>query len=156
MRSSRVSKRFNLQESDADKCVFYGVIKNCKVYLALFVDDGIIASKSSKVIAEIVNTLSEAFEITLGDCRYFVGIQIERDREKKSMFIHQTAYAKKTIEKFGMKNSKGVSVPADPHVTLYPVESKGEERKLPYREVVLNVPCDSNASGYRVLGQSGK
>lgn len=129
-------KQFNLRESDADKCVFCGVYSDCKVYLALFVDDGIIASKSPKVIADIVNTLREEFEITLGDCSYFIGIPIERDRERKSMFVHQTAYAKKIIEKFGMNDAKRVSVPADPHVVLYPVESIERDHNVPYREVV--------------------
>ncbi|XP_072751064.1 uncharacterized protein [Anoplolepis gracilipes] len=53
------------------------------------------------------------------------------------MFIHQEAYAKKVIEKFGISQTKGVSVPADPHTILYPVESEETERQVvPYREAV--------------------
>lgn len=52
------------------------------------------------------------------------------------MFIHQSAYAKKIIDKFNMSSAKGSSVPADPHTVLYPVESKKREVKVPYREAV--------------------
>ncbi|XP_071575148.1 uncharacterized protein [Temnothorax nylanderi] len=130
-------KRFNLKEIDADSCVFYGIFDGYEVYLAAFVDDGIIAAKSLKVIYSIIGSLNEAFELTLGDCSSFVGIQIERDRASKSMFVHQSAYARKIIEKFGMSKAKEVSVPADPHTILYPVESGESERhNVPYREAV--------------------
>lgn len=111
-------KSFNLKETNADRCVFYGIYGGYEVYLALFVDDGIVASKSSRVIDNIVRSLSEEFEITLGDCSSFIGMQICRDRVSKSMFVHQSAYARKKIEKFGMSQAKGVSVPADPHTKL--------------------------------------
>lgn len=106
-------RRFNLKETDADKCIFFGNFEGSDVYLALFVDDGIIAAKSAKTLKSIVKSLSDAFEITLGDCSKFVGLQICRDRVCKTMFIHQSAYTKEIIEKFGMKNSKGISTPAD-------------------------------------------
>jgi len=106
------------------------------VYLAVFVDDGIVASKSAKVVRNIIKVLCEAFEITLGDCSTFVGIQIVRDRENKSLFIHQATYAKRVIERFGMSQAKRISVPADPHVVLCPMESKEGEHLVPYREAV--------------------
>lgn len=46
-------KRFNLKETNADKCVFFGEFEGSEVYLALFVDDGIIAAKSLKVVESI-------------------------------------------------------------------------------------------------------
>jgi Reverse transcriptase (RNA-dependent DNA polymerase). len=91
-----------LREINADKCIFFGTYEGFKVHLALFVDAGIVAAKSSKVINSIVKALNENFEITLGDCSNFVGMQICRDRVMKTMFIHQSAYAKKVIERFGM------------------------------------------------------
>lgn len=134
---SSVLTKFNLKETDADKCVFFGNYKGCQVYLALFVDDGVIAAKSKEVLQSIVNSLNKVFDITLGDCSSFVGLQICRDRSNKSLFIHQRAYTESVIEKFGMKDSKGVSVPADPNVVLYPVESDKElENSVPYREAV--------------------
>ena len=103
---SNFLRQFNLKETDADKCIFFGSFQGSEIYLALFVDDDIIAAKSKGVLESIVKTLSETFEITLGNYSTFVGLQIEQDRVNKTMFIHQSAYAKQIIEKFGIKNSK--------------------------------------------------
>ena len=120
-------KEFNLEECDADKCVFTGKIENDEVYLAFFVDDGLVASKN-------VETLRK---ITVEDSNVFVGLQIERDRERGKLKIHQSAYMRKIIEKFGMADGKTVSVPADPHAALAPVrEYEGSTRIVPYREAI--------------------
>jgi len=41
-------ERFTFRTSHADKCIYTSVINGHNVYLALFVDDGLIASKSVK------------------------------------------------------------------------------------------------------------
>lgn len=51
-------RSFKLKETDADKCIFFGVCDGYEVYLALFVDDGIVAAKSSVVINKIIKALS--------------------------------------------------------------------------------------------------
>ena len=130
-------RRFNLKESDADKCIFVGSVDGISVYLALFVDDGLIASKSGKIVSIVVEYLKSEFKITLSDASLFAGIQIERDRTRKVVFLHQSAYARKVLEKFDMKNAKPVSVPIDPNVILHPVyEGEETNRNVPYREAI--------------------
>lgn len=130
-------KEFKFRETEADKCIYIGTVRDCVVYLALFVDDGLIAAKESKVIEIVIKHLRCAFNVTIGDASMFVGMQIERRREEKSLSIHQSAYVKRIVEKFGMGNAKSVGVPLDPHGVLYPVnESEEIERKVPYREAV--------------------
>ena len=43
-----------MKEIDADSCIFYGIYDGYEVYLALFVDDGLVAAKSLKVIDSII------------------------------------------------------------------------------------------------------
>lgn len=38
-------KQFNLVESEADKCIFYGTVEGSAIYLALYLDDGLIAAE---------------------------------------------------------------------------------------------------------------
>lgn len=66
------------------------------VYLSLFVDDGLLYCNSSSVIAPIINLLivSQEFDIIFGDAQYFVGLQINRNREFNSVFILQNVYMK--------------------------------------------------------------
>ena len=87
-------KRFEFTETNADKCIYTGCYENEIVYFALFVDDGLIACKSKEVVKQITALLSNEFEITKSDASCFIGLQISRDRARKSLFIHQSAYVK--------------------------------------------------------------
>lgn len=106
------------------------------MYLALFVDDGLIACKSREVLDRIIEKLCQEFEIILGDSSSFVGMQIERDRKRKTVFVHQGEYVRRILKKFNMSDAKGVNVPADPHVVLGPVEANESVSNVPYREAV--------------------
>lgn len=130
-------RQFKFKHTNADECIFYSDYQSLTIYFALFVDDGLIACKSQKVLNEILKKLQSTFEITFDDCSSFAGLQLIRNRETETMFIHQSTYTQKIFEKFRMNKAKAVSVPADPHVILEPLESN--ETKLcniPYREAV--------------------
>lgn len=130
-------RKFNLVSCESEKCIYVGEIKNVRVFLALFVDDGLIACESCDVLNSIIDELSKSFEITLGDGLMFIGLQIERDRIEKSMRIHQKAYITQIIERFGMNDAKPVFIPADPHAILGPVkENESEIPNVPYRDAV--------------------
>lgn len=137
---SEFLKKFNFSQGDADQCIFKGCVGGVDVFLALFVDDGLVASESSRVLKAVITYLKSAFEITIGDASRFVGLQIERNRVtkkvEKTMFIHQSEYAEKILRKFGMFDAKPVSVPADPNAVLYPAEDEDECDSVPYREAV--------------------
>lgn len=130
-------KKFGFTESEADSCLYKGVIEHENVFLALFVDDGLIACKSLSVIGKVLKYIEKEFEITVGNANRFVGLQIARNRENKSMLIHQSDYVEKILKKFKMKDAKAVSVPADPHNILMPVDNENEiENRSPYQEAV--------------------
>ena len=117
--------------------MFIGKFKDDVVYLAVFVDDGLVASNNVETLKIIIQRLNETFKITVENSNIFVGLQIERNRERKTLKIHQSAYTRKIIEKFGMANAKTVSVPADPHAALSPTEEDdGKFSNVPYREAV--------------------
>ena len=89
------------------RCEYEWSIYICKtsvkpMYLALFVDDGLIFGKCMSDIEHVLNALESEFEITVGDANVFVGIEIERDRNAKSIFLHQESYARKILNRFNM------------------------------------------------------
>ena len=47
----------------------------------------------------------------IGDVSLVLGMQITRDREKKSLTISQEEYTKSILERFGMANCKLVGTP---------------------------------------------
>lgn len=132
-----ILSQFDLKCSQADQCIFVGQVNGETVYLALFVDDGLVAAKTESTLNYIASKLSEAFQIKIGDSSSFVGMQIERDRVNKTLAIHQSAYFEKTIEKFGMREAKSISISIDPHVVLYLVEENDEQLSIVlYREAI--------------------
>ena len=120
-------KKLGLKQCASDRCLFRGTIENKEVILALFVDDGLVAAKSQKGINIVKNALCESFEVKLGDSCRFVGVQIERDRKNKRMFIHQELYASKIVEKFGIMNVNPMCIPADPNQSLCRVADGGKK-----------------------------
>lgn len=129
--------KFNFNVSDADKCIFIGRVQGHTMYLALYVDDGLLACESTRAIESVIAWLKTEFEITTGDGSYFVGLEIQYNRSQNSLFVSQSAYTKRILEKFGMISSKSVCIPADPCNVLRPAENDEEcINDVPYREVV--------------------
>ena len=69
------------------------------MYLALYVDDGLIAAESDEVLERVLLHLGKSFKITIGDSSLFVGMQIERNRNERSVFVHQSVYARRVVKK---------------------------------------------------------
>jgi len=74
------------------------------------------------------------FNLKVGNVGTFVGMQIERDRSNKSIFIHQTAYTLRIIERFKMMDANLVSVPADSHTIL--TDNDQDTVNVSYREAI--------------------
>ena len=133
--------QFDFQECHADKCTYRGTVSKETVFLAHFVDDGLLVSESTEAINRVLDCLRESFEITISDASMYVGMQLERDRKNRRMFIHQSMYTRQIINKFGLTNAHSVSVPSDPQSTLSraDVETKVNDG-VPYNEAVGS-PC---------------
>ena len=108
--------------------------------MPIFVDGRLIAAESYKIVKNLINHLSCAYKNTIGDSSVFVGMQIELDRARKSLFLHQIAYTKRVISKFRMSDVKPLSAPSYPHQVLYSVV-KGEikSESVPLRKAVKSI-----------------
>lgn len=132
----------NFKSNPADPCIFRGEVNGEEVLLALYVDDGLLAAKSKQTIDIVLKNLKKNFEITIGKADHYVGLQISRKRETKEIFVNQRAYLKKVVEKFGMKDCKGSSVPAEGRSRLSsemsPTSKEEQEDMLaiPYRQAI--------------------
>lgn len=137
-RFKSVLKELNFKTSQADQCVFYSHFGDEKVYIALYVDDGLILASSRKLLNDVLDSLNERFEMTKGNTEIYVGMQIRRDRAKKSIFIHQGTYIDRILTYFGMDRAKPVSIPADPHATICTKDNDKIflNNSIPYREAV--------------------
>ena len=78
----------------------------------------------------------------LGELSYYLGIQIQRDWNKKSITISQTKYIDDVLQRFGMSDCHSSPIPMDPAVRLSESMSPqtqaeaDEAEQYPYREIV--------------------
>lgn len=101
--------------------------------MAIYIDDGLIASNNSESIVSIIEHLQKEFEIKVFEAECYLGLQIER-RSNGAIFLHQENYAKKVLARFTMDNCNSVTTPADPNQVLCSSEVKSTQ--FPYRQAV--------------------
>lgn len=124
--------KFSFESIQSDQCVFVARISGEEIYLVLYVDDGLILSKSLSAINDIIDHLQKEFKITIEKSDQFLGFEIERDRQSRALKIKQSNY---------IKRSNAVSVPAEPGVILnylnvnINVDDK-ENLNVQYREAI--------------------
>lgn len=120
--------------SSADPCLF--VLKNNgqKLIVAVYVDDGLVAGTNINEMESFVQKLKTEFKITVGYVDYFLGMEVTFSHDSSSIFICQSAYINRILQKFGMENSNTVTTPYEQFHTGD--EDKILEDTVPYREAV--------------------
>ncbi|KAH9763605.1 hypothetical protein KPL70_001228 [Citrus sinensis] len=96
-----------------DSCVYHEIIiSGGAVYLLLYVDNILIAGKNLSDIKKLKNLLKGEFEMKdLGSAKRILGIDIVRDRAVGTLFLSQSRYISKVLERFQMIHSKPVLTP---------------------------------------------
>lgn len=116
-----------------DPCVFA-----CKdLIVAVYVDDLLLAGKTA-AINKFKSLLTQKFKCKdLGLARHLLGIEIDRDDH--GVYLGQSQYAERVLERFGMQACNGKGSPLDagcfPHRTpeSEPVDAK---RQLTYQKLI--------------------
>lgn len=93
-------RKFNFAPTESDSCVFVSKLNQDFVFLALYVDDGLLLSKSQHEIEKVLSYLKQFFQITVEPATQFVGLEIQRNRATREIKISQKAYAKRVIKRF--------------------------------------------------------
>lgn len=148
-------KKFNLQPLASDNCIF--VNKDCNLtkcshkqilIICIYVDDGLVMSNDKRLLNSCLEHLKTKFDITIGFPDIFVGLQIDRNRSTGTIRMHQERYINKILERFGMENSKAVSIPMETQLKLTKDGASGVDGRrtdAPYREVIgsLRYACST-------------
>lgn len=105
--------KHGFSRSDYDCCVYiHKLLGGEFIYLLLYVDDMLIASRSMLEINKLKVELGKEFDMKdMGAARKILGMEIRRERKSCRLFLSQKGYLEKVINRFGMKNSKSVATP---------------------------------------------
>ncbi len=106
--------------SHYDNCVYYRQFEERSfIYLLLYVDDMLIASRDMSLIKELKSKLNQEFEMKdLRAAKKILGMEIQRDRKAGKLFLSQKKYLEKVLDRFNMRNCKAVSTPLAAHFKL--------------------------------------
>lgn len=133
---SNFLKEQNLNESQHDRCIFYRQ-KPSKLFIAIYVDDGVIFAEKEDDIKSVLQELKKRFEIHIVETPIFLGFQIDYNRKKKQAILHQEAYVRKVLERFNMDNCSAVENPSTTsRNTIAEKMSAPLPSNTPYREAI--------------------
>lgn len=154
------NKKFNdfmigagFKRGDVDSCVYVKQTEcGSYVYLLLYVDDMLVASKSMQEINNLKKDLSSVFKMKdLGPAKKILGMEIRRDRKLLRLELSQEGYVEKVLKAFQMDKSKPVKTPMGVHFKL---KSATDKELREQWEVMKYVPY-ANAVGsvmYMMIG----
>jgi hypothetical protein len=104
----------NFSRLDAETCLY--VYKDGKdlCFLVVYVDDLLLAATSRAFMTRVKGMLSSAFKMRdLGAAKFILGIQITRNRQKRTIALSQPQYIDTVIKRFGMEGCNSVRTPMD-------------------------------------------
>lgn len=131
--------KFGLVPSQADSCVYFLRKDGEITIVSIWVDDGLVASSSKKIVLEIIEYLQLQFEIVSRPADLFVGLLINRNRDKKYLHLSQPTYISKILSKFCMQDCHSKATPADPFNRLTKESSTADSdssKLFPFQEAV--------------------
>ena len=119
------------EASETDAGLYIQRSKEDNVYILVYVDDILIATKQEDNVIAVKDVLMKTFDARdLGEASYFVGWEIERDRSMKTLKITQKRMTKDLVVKYGLEEGKTKATPLSVGIKL----SKDEGEMLDTRE----------------------
>lgn len=135
--------QIGLRSCEADQCKYVMKKAPIFVYVCLYVEDMIIAAKTSKEIQDVKQALKKAFKMgELGEAKFILEMEINHDRTGKTLIIKQTRYINDVVERFYQQSSKAVENPCESGMKLSkmqaPATVAGRQEMCvnPYRSLI--------------------
>ena len=112
--------------------------KSALAIIALYVDDLLLLTETPVLMLELKAELNKSFEMTdCGEIHHFLGLKINRDRNRKIIAINQEHFADQILSRFGMTDCNPVSTPLDASVHLQQADEESENADITnYRQII--------------------
>jgi hypothetical protein len=134
--------KYGLTSTTADPCVYTRSSDNEFIIIGIWVDDGLLCTNSSTLTESIMAYLSTQFKMTSHQADCFLGLQIDRNREKRQLLLSQPQYIAGILRRFKMSTCFPVKTRAGPqsHLTtsMSPTTPEGISLMagVPYKEAI--------------------
>lgn len=105
-------------QNPADTCVYHRHDEDGIIILAVWVDDGLLCGRKKERLIQLINQLSDHLEVSTQEADLFIGIEIDRDRPNKTIYLSQQQYTIRILQRFKMAECNPKALPADPFSKL--------------------------------------
>ena len=103
-------------QSNSDPCLYISITEEPFI-IAVYVDDILLAGKSTRRITEVKDELRSQFNVKdMGPVEYFLGVKAQQDLEKGMVWMGQTSYTESILHQFGKAVSRSVRSPVNPSI----------------------------------------
>lgn len=128
--------RLGLKPLASDPCLFVSFKTSGEILmLLLYVDDILIAGDWTEKAEEVVQGLTEAYQIKdLGEARHFLGMTIQRRGD--GFLLSQEHFARELIRRFELEKVAPRSTPLDAKEMFIKEEGAKPATDKPYRQIV--------------------
>lgn len=107
------------KRSEADSTLYVIIVEGTTVFILVYVDDIILMEKGMEVLRTVAQRISSRFEIRIESNLYkFLGVIIERCREKRELKIHALLVVFHLLQTFLMHQCRQISNPLPPSTEL--------------------------------------
>ena len=114
-----VTSKWKLTRCRSDYCLYYANRGGKVLIVGCYVDDLVITGNCPKLIRDFKADIGSRFKITdMGELKWILGMEVERDRKKRTLTLHQRKYINDILELFKMKDCHPKATPADSSVRL--------------------------------------
>lgn len=130
-----MTKTGNYTRHSKDHCVYFRWHNLGIDIVAVWVDDLLIATKGRLLLIKR-EVLAEFEGTDQGEPRLLLGIEIQRDRNMRTIKISQEQYIQKVLRRFAMSDSHPVSTPVDHSIHLDPANEDNRMNTTLYQQAV--------------------
>ena len=130
-------EKIGFKASEADAGLF--ILEHCsnKVYLLVYVDDMLIASKELTEVEHVKKTIGTIFKVRdLGEAKFFLGMEISRDHQLGTIKLSQSKLTSDIVSRYGMSDSKSRSTPISTGTCLSRQGTELDKSRFPFTECV--------------------
>lgn len=129
-------EKMGFEESCADPGLF---IKRSgsPIYLLIYVDDIALVTNDTKELQATKSKVMEVFEARdLGPCSYFLGMDVIRDRENRTIMLAQRRMIADLLATYSMTEAKSLSTPLSVATKLTKDGEPLDKEVLPYAQLI--------------------
>ena len=111
-------KQLGFLQSNCNPCVYTMAVDEM-IVVGIYVDYIVVACKSEVRLKELKQDLCRKFDVKdLGNLYHFLGLKVAQDEVSGDVWVGQSAYVGKVLERFGMEKTKSVVTPVDTSTKL--------------------------------------